>query len=200
VTEYRETKEDREDEARRMQYNAGLSTARSILLLADTPPSFLLRRIMTAAEDTIKNLEKSIEQLDERVQARRDAFQSDRAKLQRAFRALRKAGVAASMSEPPYESVKPSSKAITEAAKNEDPHVIIHSDRVKHAFDRSTFWSRGYGTDPTDTLQRDLYVNFGPDVAAGQRAFDALKSEGLGVEWDGTFSNSVTIKAKERAA
>jgi hypothetical protein len=205
MTEYQPTAEDRKAEQAIAEIDASLEalyTARKVLADAGLDTTDAYR----ASERDRERLDNARTRLVREGEARIAAFYGDRAKVKRAFKALRKAGFACSMTEPGYESTASGSFAIAEAQDNGGRFAFVRRPHVEHAFAIEPRWAdRMTKASDADALTHDLHVYWGPSDGntqevheVGEAIRQAFMAEGLRVEWSGEGSDTVTVKATKR--
>ena len=200
MTEYTKSKKVLELEKKMRDVQVQGHFARQVQAMSTNPegePLIGAHPFIKLAEQELEWVTNRVERIQRDIDAERALFDTDRARLQRAFRAMRKAGFNAILNETPYESVADSKlKVDTDALDAE--YVFAYSNHMKYAFertDRRGWYGRGY--DSTDTLNRHIYLHWGnngnKDVA--KLAIQLLKAEGLRVKWDGSGADCIEVSS-----
>lgn len=199
MTEYTESKQDRED----AKQIAALDEAQADLVAAREALGDGTAWTRRTREGMLADLEaigSRRARLVREGEARISEFHSDRSRVKRAAATLRKDyGFVVSFAEP---QDRPSPKI--EAA--EGPYACTRRTQFDYAFEikdpRGYYRTRETGLD----LTGDLYMSWGPidgdsedTFAIGSTIAYAFAAEGLDVEWDGSGAWSVVVKPKAAA-
>lgn len=198
MTEYTETKEDREDAAKLASVDAEIRTLFELKGVAATLTS---GRVLTAIEQEVDALAIRRQRIVRESERRLENFYGDRARIKRALKALRAQGFAANMSEPSYESDR-TSPAIDAAEAEGTPRAFARKNHVDAAFalDGPAWVTRGTKASDADALKHDLSFYWGPCETTqdaeqyGAAVVAAFEAEGLTVEWGGKVSDTVIVK------
>lgn len=198
MTEYTETKQDREDADKL----AALSLDASILNVLHNTALQLkpgrARRIMEAIAKEQQYVLQTRQDIVKQGEARVAAFYTDRAKVKRALAALRKLGYATSINEPSYESALDSTPKLAEAQNAGMPWLAVSTKEWRYAFQAPRAWY-GQPGEQGDTLEHSLYFSWGPTSptggreAIGHEIVAAFRAEGLDVSWDGSAARCVQV-------
>lgn len=199
MTEYTETKQDREDadKLKALDLDAQILSTLNVTALQLRPGR--ARRIVEAIETEMKYVAQTRQDIVKQGEDRVAAFYTDRAKVKRALAALRKLGYVASISEPSYESALDSTPKLAEAQNAGMPWLAVSTKEWRYAFEapRTYYGQRG---EQGDTLEHSLYFSWGPTSqvgaayeAIGHEIVAAFRAEGLEVRWDGSAARCVQV-------
>lgn len=157
---------------------------------------YLAGALQTAAADFEKQRQAAVLNEAYRENTRRDAIAYDhRTAIKAAFKAIRKQGIAVTVS---IQSCCASCAELPNSAKGKG-YVWQIASRWRAPFEYSGW---GYRGEVSDTLSSDLYLYWGHDTVTGDEelevakvATETLRKFGLTVEWDGTKSDAICVKA-----
>lgn len=110
---------------------------------------------------------------------------SHRAAIRTAFRRLRSHGAFARMN---FECCSSCAwYQVGHEPSNSNRTVVFYNQQSDNAF----YSNHRRGRARTDTLQRPLYLQWHGDA---QQIIDALRAEGLDVEWEGTTTKAIMVR------
>lgn len=205
MTDYTETKQDREDADKLKALSLDASILNVLYNTALQLKPGRARRIMQAIEQEKTWVLQSKQDIVKQGEDRIAAFYTDRAKVKRALAALRKLGYVASISEPSYESALDTTPKLAEAQNAGMPWLAVSTKEWRYAFQGP----RAYYSAPTeqgDTLTHSLYFSWGPTSptggreAIGHEIVAAFQAEGLDVSWDGSAARCVQVVGEAEKA
>lgn len=201
MTKYQPTKQDRDDKKRIAAIDDDLRQLSALKGEAGAVSGTAGSRIIVAIEQEVDRLAEQRRRIVREGEQRIKAFYGDRAKVRRAFAALRKDGFATSMTEPSFESERMSDK-LRAAVEAGEPYAFVRRNEVEYAFgQRDGYYGRKTESADPNTLVRDLHVMWGPTdadtqvTAFGKAIERAFEAEGFKVEWNGNGWDTVTVKA-----
>lgn len=194
MTEYTKSRKVLELEAKQRDVAIEGHFARQVQAMSTNPegePLIGASAFIKLAEETLDRVSGRIERLQRDIDAERALFDTDRKRLQRAFRALRKAGFDAVLGETPYESTNDSKLKVDPDAPDA-AYAFAYANQLKYVFAEN---HRTWKERTTDTLQTSLYIHWGNNgrKERAEAIIEALQAEGLRTKWDGTGSDCVEV-------